>query len=221
MEKKCLRCKQILAYEFFANNKKAKDGLQCWCKQCRKEYRLENIERYKEKDKERYLNNKDLYKKQSKERREKIGKEAIKKYNVNYWKKNKDKLSKKNKEWRKVNKEKYIAAQKNYYIKNKEIFYQNNRKKWLSNPEIVLEACRRRTAKKLNAVPKWANMKLINEFYLIAKKLTEKTGIQHQVDHIVPLQSKLVCGLHVEHNLQVITQSENSSKGNRWWPQKP
>ena len=37
-----------------------------------------------------------------------------------------------------------------------------------------------------------------------------------EVDHVVPLQSKFVCGLHCEANLQVITKSKNASKCNRF-----
>lgn len=49
----------------------------------------------------------------------------------------------------------------------------------------------------------------------MAERLTRETGIPHQVDHIVPLQSKIVCGLHVEHNLRVITATENARKKNK------
>src|ERR1700719_52134 len=80
---------------------------------------------------------------------------------------------------------------------------------------------RKREAKKLNATPAWANESLIVALYLEAKRLTDETGIPHEVDHIVPLVSKLVCGLHVEANLSVITALENLKKLNRYWPDMP
>ena len=64
------------------------------------------------------------------------------------------------------------------------------------------------------ATPAWADKKTIKEFYRVAKKLTENTGIPHQVDHIIPLRGELVCGLHVENNLQILTKAENIYKSN-------
>lgn len=49
-----------------------------------------------------------------------------------------------------------------------------------------------------------------------AARLTRRTGIVHEVDHIVPLQGENVCGLHVETNLRVITKAANREKSNRW-----
>lgn len=62
------------------------------------------------------------------------------------------------------------------------------------------------------ATPAWASKKAIRAIYAEAKRLTRETGIPHEVDHIVPIQGSKVCGLHVEHNLQILTKVENVQK---------
>jgi hypothetical protein len=69
---------------------------------------------------------------------------------------------------------------------------------------------------KKEATPKWANMEKIRAIYDKAAELTLTTGILHEVDHIIPLRHPLVCGLHVETNLQVLTQIENRKKSNKF-----
>jgi hypothetical protein len=71
------------------------------------------------------------------------------------------------------------------------------------------------------AMPAWANQFFIDEIYDLAQLRKRHTGIEWHVDHIVPLKSSAVCGLHVEHNLQVIPGAENRSKRNRHWPNMP
>jgi len=71
---------------------------------------------------------------------------------------------------------------------------------------------------KIYAIPKGlkeSDFELIRMYYQLANYMTEVTGIPHEVDHIIPLQGKNICGLHVPWNLRVITKSENCTKGNR------
>lgn len=68
------------------------------------------------------------------------------------------------------------------------------------------------------AMPSWADKEKIAEIYAACQQVTALTGIAHQVDHIVPLNSQLVCGLHNHFNLEIKPALENLSKGNRHWP---
>lgn len=69
-----------------------------------------------------------------------------------------------------------------------------------------------------NATPSWADHTLMNEVYNLSKQLTKSTGIQHDVDHIVPIKGRTVCGLHCQSNLQAIPHSDNMAKLNKIWP---
>lgn len=116
-------------------------------------------------------------------------------------------------------------ANKRYYAANKAKLaerYRENAARWLKqNPEKSAAKKAERRFRKARAAPAWANKFFISEAYHLAQLRTKLTGFLWEVDHIVPLKSKLVCGLHVEHNLAVIPSRENSSKGNRFWPDMP
>lgn len=62
------------------------------------------------------------------------------------------------------------------------------------------------------ATPAWRDKKAIKAIYQEARRLTTETGIKHEVDHIVPITGKKVCGLHVEANLQILTKTQNTRK---------
>lgn len=72
----------------------------------------------------------------------------------------------------------------------------------------------KRRALQYKAFPAWANKEEIKRLYLLALEMTEKTGMKYEVDHIIPLGGRNVCGLHVENNLRVILATENRKKFN-------
>ena len=88
-----------------------------------------------------------------------------------------------------------------------------------NNPEKSLARNMLRHARKLQRTPKWLSqedLKLIEAKYAMAKWLSEVVGVPYHVDHIIPLRSKKVSGLHIPDNLQVITAKQNLVKGNTY-----
>lgn len=107
------------------------------------------------------------------------------------------------------------SAQYLYALKHPEIVKLRHRKYRQNNKASVLAATRERQARQLRATPAWANKAAIKAFYEEARRMTEATGIPHEVDHIVPLRGKLVWGFHIEGNLQVIPATMNRRKWNK------
>jgi hypothetical protein len=87
-----------------------------------------------------------------------------------------------------------------------------------ANKTQVRADTKARRRKHRDATPKWLSRKQkseIRQLYQIAITMTQTTGEQYVVDHIVPLRGEAVCGLHVPWNLRVITQDENLKKSNK------
>ena len=82
-----------------------------------------------------------------------------------------------------------------------------------NHPEKMRELWAGRRAAKRKAMPAWVSRDEITAIYENCIRITNETGVLHEVDHIVPLQGKGVCGLHVPWNLRVITRAENRAKG--------
>lgn len=83
-----------------------------------------------------------------------------------------------------------------------------------NNPDKALAKVRRRELAKMQRTPSWADNAKITEIYAWALLASRATGVQHHVDHIIPLQGDAVSGLHVEGNLQILLWWDNLSKGN-------
>jgi hypothetical protein len=127
------------------------------------------------------------------------------------------------KKWRskEENKEKGRAYSRAYRAANLERVKAVN-KQWRSENKVKLAALQsRHRAIVIRATARWADQKKIEEFYETAAGISMLTGDWYHVDHIVPLKSKLVCGLHCEQNMRVLEGVENARKGNRHWPDMP
>lgn len=118
----------------------------------------------------------------------------------------KDVVLARNKAWAIANKDKMRAYHRDYVKRNRAL--------WSAQTALY------RAAKK-QATPSWADAAAIKRFYAQARAMKEATGKEWHVDHIVPLQSDFVCGLHVEHNLQLLPGRANRQKSNRFWENMP
>lgn len=106
--------------------------------------------------------------------------------------------------------------------RKKPAYYRKATSDWAkANPHRARAKYKAYMARKRQAMPGWANEFFIEEAYHLAQLRAKVTGFPWHVDHIVPLQSETVCGLHTHDNLQVIPGVLNISKGNRYWPDMP
>lgn len=105
----------------------------------------------------------------------------------------------------------------NRYKKHKSYINQKNKNWKINNPSKVaaLDA-RRRSAINLRT-PIWFSDEdqwMVEQAYELAQLRTQIFKFPWHVDHVIPLQGKLVSGLHLPHNLQVIPGLENLRKSN-------
>lgn len=119
-------------------------------------------------------------------------------------------------EWYEANREQVIERAKTRPVEQ----LRQYRNTWKQNNNLqVLADNKVRRRKHRLATPPWLSRKQktdIRHLYEIAITMTKTTGEQYVVDHIVPLRSNVVCGLHVPWNLRVITQEENLMKSNKF-----
>ena len=213
-----INCK-VCGILFEGNNRK-----KCCSKECSKK----NAQRIK---REYYERNSDLVKKRAKENREQ-NLEKYKETKRKYYQKNKKRINAKVSKWKKQNRKRTLEMEANYRKKHREEIRERHRKFVNDNPEKVkiyakkyrqtdkakairCDIASRRRALLMNAQPEWVNKDDIKEVYIMAKDIQWLSEEKMEVDHIIPLNSDKVCGLHVPWNLQIITKTKNIKKSNK------
>ena len=113
------------------------------------------------------------------------------------------------KDYKIENREHNLDISRKYYQVNKEIFATKASIYRKNNLPLFASISAKYRATKLQATPNWADHEIIKQIYETCPK-------GYHVDHIVPLQNDLVCGLHCEFNLQHLTAAENLAKSNKF-----
>jgi len=155
-----------------------------------------------------------------------------------YYLKNRDKCIVLSKAWVESNKE-HVKARKRKYRQNlsrekldqenlkARIRYHANKEKQSirkklyrsKNKHITNANAAKRRAAQLNRTPKWVtefDLFKIQCMYKVAAMLTRVNKESWVIDHIIPLQGKLVSGLHVPSNLQFMRARDNESKQHKY-----
>jgi hypothetical protein len=96
------------------------------------------------------------------------------------------------------------------------LYREASRKHRLNNPAKKKADVIARKSGISTQTPSWANFKYMNLFYKLAKIEQVRTGKAVHVDHIIPIISDVVCGLHCEDNMQLLFAEYNLKKSNHY-----
>lgn len=228
--KTCRVCGEAKALQDFQKRSDARDGLRSECRDCCKKRFSANyfkkhdylVQKARSRRVEKAVELREFDKERSKnpERKAAIA-AAVRKHNELF----PERVRELSRAYYAKHPEKQRAAEARCVAKNPEkarnAANARGRKHYAKEPFKSHARARKYQVSKITATPAWANTFFMEEAYALAKLRTAVTGIKWHVDHIVPVRSRLVCGLHCEANLQVITARQNLSKGNRIWPDMP
>lgn len=186
--KLCPKCNTTLPISQFYVDRHSKDGRTAYCKSCRNAA----VNKYREENRDSHNA-----------------------YRREYAKSNPQVIRLQSKRAYLRHREQMLASATKHYHENKVSISIKRREHRQAHPEKFNAWTRDRLALKLKRKPKWANDELVLRKYQLAQVMTNRTGIQHVVDHVYPLKGALVSGLHTEANLMVVSADYNLRKSNK------
>lgn len=198
----CKRCNESKPRTSFGFDKNRSTGLSCYCKNCKNTL---GAKRYKKNKNEISIKAK-IYRDANIEK--------IKMQKIIFYEKNKNKILNSQKIYRNENHEKLSIYSKNYRdcLENK-VSRSLYLDKYRVDKKYVINAANAKSRYlETNFLPPWFEYEKV----LLVYKKAQQYGFD--VDHIVPIKSKTVCGLHCWDNLQLLDKSLNSKKGNHEYP---
>ena len=230
MEKSCTKCGEVKPLEEFAVSSRNKSGRAASCKGCGKARDAIRRARLKEigfvADSATCIGcnetkpAKEFYKSTTK----KNGlcsycKDCDSIETMDWQKKFPEKANEKGRAWSSKNREYEHKRQKDYRNSNKGKEAKRGKEYRETFPEKNAAKTAKRRSAKLERIPSWSNeadLKAIKKIYARCKRINKLTGVEHQVDHVIPLQGDSISGLHHSTNLAIIPAALNASKSNKW-----
>jgi hypothetical protein len=192
----------------FYNDKTSPSGKTSNCKECikrsRARYRKANRDVVLERQRLRYAADPDYYAER----------------NHAYYKANKHTVLRKVKEYAVERWEQYQEYYAQYYQKHRKTLLERSKRYGREQRGKVLAVQAKRRCALIQRTPSWfaTDKDRVDALYELARKLSLQEGTPYHVDHVIPLQGKLVSGLHCADNLQIIPAEENFKKSNKFSP---
>lgn len=219
----CTKCKEERTVDLFSKNKNNKDGLEHWCKICRKQMyieerdkRLEYQKKYKREDEQRFKEQQKRYKTKVKEQNKEKNYQRYKAYEE----KNKEKLTEYRQEYFQKNRDKILDYNRKYIKQRKntdELFLFKHKVRIL-----IYSSFKRKNLNKKNHTTDILGCdfeELKNHLY---KTFFDNYGYEYNnqetvhIDHIIPLATanteEEVINLCHYTNLQLLKASDNLKK---------
>ncbi len=234
--KVCGRCSRTLESADFTKDSRRKDGLNPYCRSCTRAavraYHSSNPEKAKARGAAWVAANPERQRARAKAwldanpgknaefsarwREKNPGAQSLSE--KRWYEANKEIVAAKDKARREANLDEFLIRERASYARRKDSVAEKNRRWREANPHRVAAIASKRRASIRRRTPSWLNetqIKQILDWFQVAQILSKQTGVPHEVDHIVPLNGKLVSGLHVPWNMCAIPAIQNRKKNNR------